>query len=81
MESISNCKEQYYVFGCKDESTMIKLPVSLIEENLNRLNISTDEDGNATHWHMVFFKDVAGNMTWMFSRPDIEEISVDEYVM
>ena len=69
------------MFGCKDESTMIKLPISLIEENLDRLNISTDEDGNVTHWHMVFFKDVAGHMTWMFSKPDIEEISVDEYVM
>ena len=56
IESIAKCKEQYYVFGCKDESTMIKLPVNFIEANLDRLNISVDEDGNVTHWHMVFFK-------------------------
>jgi len=80
-ESISNCKEQYYVFGCKDESTMIKLPISLIEENLDRFNVSSDDEGNVTHWHMVFFKDAVGHMTWMFSKPDIEEIGVDEYVM
>lgn len=79
--SISTCKEQYYVFGCKDESTMLKLPISLVEKNLDRLNISTDEDGNITHWHMVFFKDSSGHMTWMFSKPEIEEISVDEYLM
>ena len=60
---------------------MIKLPVNFIEANLDRLNISVDEDGNVTHWHMVFFKDVAGHMTLMFSKPGIEEISVDEYLM
>lgn len=59
---------------------MIRLPVSLIAGNLDRLNISTDEDGNITHWHMVFFKDPTGHMTWMFSKPEIEEISVDEYL-
>lgn len=80
-ESISKCKNKYYVFGCKDESNMIKLPVSLIEDNLDKLNISVDEDGNITHWHMVFFKDQSGHMTWMFSKPDIQEISVDEYLL
>jgi len=79
--SIAGCKNQFYVFGCKDETTMIKLPVSLIEEKLDRLNISVDEDGNITHWHIVLFKDSAGHMTWMFSKPEIEEISVDEYLM
>lgn len=81
MESIAACKEQYYVFGCKDETTMIKLPISLIEANLGRLNTSSDEDGNVTHWHMVFFKSPSGHMTWMFSKPEIEEVSVDEYLM
>ncbi len=79
--SIAGCKNQFYVFGCKDETTMIKLPVSLIEEKLDRLNISVDEDGNITHWHMVFFKDAIGHVTWMLSKPEIEEISVDEYLM
>jgi len=79
--SISECREQYYIFGYKDGSTMLRLPVSLIEGNLDRLNILTDEDGNDTHWHMVFFKDSAGHMTWMFSKPGIEEISVDEYLI
>ncbi len=78
---ISDCKNQFYVFGCKDETTMIKLPVSLIEEKLDRLNSSTDEDGNITHWHMVFFKDTMGHITWMFSKPEIEEVSVDDYLM
>ena len=65
----------------RSDHTMIKLPISLIEGKLDRLNASTDEDGNITHWHMVFFRDTTGHMTWMFSRPEINEISVDEYLM
>lgn len=79
--SISGCEKQFYVFGCKDETNMIKLPLSMIEENLDRLRTSTDEDGNITHWHMVFFRDETGHMTWMFSKPEIEEISVDSYLL
>lgn len=79
--TIENCKNRYCVFGCKDETTMIKLPIPLIEDKLDRLSASTDEDGNITHWHMVFFKDDSGHMTWLFSKPEIEEISIDEYIM
>ena len=81
INTISDCTNQYYVFGCKDESTMVKLPVSLIEDNLVRLNTSIDDDGNITHWHIVFFKDSAGHMTWMLSRPDIKEMDIDKYLL
>ena len=60
---------------------MIKLPVSLIESNIDKLNISTDENGNIIHWHMVFFKDLNGHMTWLVSKPDIQEIDIDEYLI
>ena len=80
-ETIANCKEQFYVFGCKDDTTMIKLPVSLLEDHLDRLNSSVDEDGNITHWHIVFFKDSSGHMTWLLSKPKLEEISIDGYQM
>lgn len=77
--NISNCKNQYYIFGCKDETTMIKLPILFIEENLHRLNISTDEEGNITHWHIVIFKAQDNHMTMLFSKPSIEEINIDNY--
>lgn len=80
-ETVANCRQQYYVFGCKDETTMIKIPVSVLKDNLDRLNSSVDEDGNITHWHIVFFKDSYGHMTWLLSKPILEEISIDEYKM
>ena len=81
IESIADCKNRFYIFGCKDDTTMLRLPIQLIEDNLDKLNTSTDEDGNVSHWHMVFFKDISGHMTWMFSKPDIQEVSVDEYLI
>lgn len=79
LEDLKKCEEVYVVYGCKDESTMVSLPVSLIEEHINALNISKDDDGKITHWHMVFFKDASGNMTWLLSKPDLQEISIDKY--
>ena len=79
--TIAECQKKYYVFGCKDESTMVMLPISLIEENLDKLNISVDEDGHITHWHIVLFRNEDGHITWMFSKPEIKEINVDKYVM
>lgn len=81
LEDLKKCEEVYVVYGCKDESTMVSLPVSLIEEHIDALNISKDDDGKITHWHMVFFKDVSGNMTWLLSKPDLQEISIDKYIM
>lgn len=81
LEDLKKCEEIFVVYGCKDESTMVSLPVSLIEEHIDALNISKDDDGKITHWHMVFFKDVSGNMTWLLSKPDLQEISIDEYIM
>lgn len=69
------------VFGCKDENTMVRLPVSFIEKHIDRLNISKDEDGLITHWHIGLFKDVDGKMTWMMSKPDIEEINIESFIL
>lgn len=81
LEDLKKCDEVFVVYGCKDESTMVSLPVSLIEEHIDALNFSKDDDWKITHWHMVFFKEVSGNMTWLLSKPDLQEISIDKYIM
>ena len=58
---------------------MVVLPVDVIESQIDHLNVSKDEDGNISHWHMVFFKEISGKMTWMLSRPNIAEIEIDKY--
>lgn len=81
VDDLGDCKEKYVVYGCKDENTLICLPIERIEKELNRLNLSTDENGIITHWHMVFFKDENSTVTWMLSKPKIEEININEYVI
>lgn len=80
-DELSDCEEKYVVYGCKDENTLVVLPVPVIEEQLDRVNVSYDEDENISHWHMVFFRDTAGKMTWMLSRPNIEEIEINSFLV
>ncbi len=81
MKEISNCKNQFNVFGCNDENTIIVLPVSEIESRIESLNYSKDSYGNPSYWHIVFFKDNAGNMTWLLSKPEIQEISITHFLL
>lgn len=81
---ISNYPNQYYVFGCKDENTIVVLPISLIESNLGNMRISKDKDGKISHWHVEFYKDPDGHMTWHFSDPNasgINDIDIDQYIL
>ena len=78
-DMIKECKNKYILYGCKDENTLLTIPVDLIEENINRLNASYDEEENVSHWHIVLFKPKSGNMTLMLSRPQIEELDIEQY--
>lgn len=78
---ISNCKNQYYVFGCNNENTIIVLPVSEIESRIECLNYSKDGNGNPSYWHIVFFKDDAGKMTWLLSKPEVQEIDITHMLL
>mgnify|MGYP000226116804 CR=1 FL=1 len=78
---IENCENKYFIYGCKDEGTMVQLPIPIIEEHIDNMNISRDEDGMITHWHIVFFKDADGKMTWMLSHPEIKEVDISDSVI
>ena len=78
---IENCENKYFIYGCKDEGTMVQLPITIIEEHIDNMNISRDEDGMITHWHIVFFKDADGKMTWMLSHPEIKEVDISDCVI
>lgn len=73
---IAKCKNQYYVFGCNDANTIIVMPVSEIESQIEALNYSQDGNGNPLYWHIVFFKDAKGKMTWLLSKPKIHEVDI-----
>lgn len=81
LSDIEKCENQFFIYGCKDERTMVQFSISNIEEHIDNMNFSRDEDGMITHWHVVFFKDSAGKMTWMLSHPEIEEVDISDSVL
>jgi hypothetical protein len=80
-DSLRDCGKRYCVYGCGDESTMIVLPESLLQENLDRLRCTFADDGSVSHWHIIFLKDKSGHIVWQWSKPGMKEIDVDEYIL
>ena len=76
VRSIAECKTQNYVFGCNDANTIIILPISEIELQIEGLNYSQDSNGNPSYWHIVFFKDKNGKMSWLISKPKTHEVDI-----
>ena len=74
--NIAKCDNKYYVFGCHDANTIVIIPVSEIESQIDSLNFSQDGNGNPSYWHIVFFKDNKGRMTWLLSKPKVHEIDI-----
>lgn len=75
-KDIKNCQQQFFVYGCKDENTVVVLPVSDIEHQLEGLNNTKDANGNPIYWHIVFLKDQNDRMTWLISKPTVHEIDI-----
>ena len=78
---IADCEEQYCVFGCKDENTILVISVSEIEAHIDSMLTSNDEDGNPIKWHVCFFKDIDGHIRWLLSKPETREIDVTDKLL
>ena len=50
-----------------------------MEDIITNCNYSTDDDGQISHWHIVFFRDESEHMTQLLSTPDLREVDIDQY--
>ncbi len=81
-EELAACHECYYVFGCKNDKTLIIMPQSEIDKHLSEMNVSIDsETGEARHWHIVFTIGKDKRVKWSLSRPQMHEIDVTEHLL
>ena len=78
---LDGCEKKYIVYGCRDENTLIMMSVEYIEKYLDCMRVSRDDQGNIAHWHIEFYKDANNHLTWMMSKPESYEISIDEYCL
>ena len=75
-KDIMECQQQFVVYGCKDENTIVVLPISQIEDQLEGMNNTKDANGNPLYWHIVFLKDKDGRVFWLISKPKVHEIEI-----
>lgn len=79
---IADCDEQYFVLVCRNSDVKVLLfPKEFFTERLEKLNNSTDEEGNIKHYHIVIFSNADGRITMLLSKPSLREIDITEYLM
>lgn len=79
LDDISDCENKYMVYGFKNSDEVLLIPVNYMESITGSCNSSTDDEGQISHWHIVFFRDETGHMTQLLSNPDIREVDIDKY--
>ena len=80
-KEIMSCEQKFIVYGCKDENTIVIMPVPEIEYQLEGMNNTKDVNGNPLYWHIVFLKDTNGRMTWLLSKPHIHEVDITDKLL
>ena len=80
-KDIMSCKQQFIVYGCKDENTIVMMPVPEIERQLEGMNNTKDANGNPLYWHIVFLKDTNGRITWLLSKPNTHEVDITDKLL
>ena len=79
LEDIADCQEKYMVYGFKNADDVLLIPVSYMESVTENCNYSTDDEGQISHWHIVFFRDETGHITQLLSHPSIKEYDIDKF--
>ena len=76
VEILSEYQSKYIAFGCGSADNIILMPLNDLKKAKLRLNITNTSD--LPYWHIVFFRDIEGRWTWLLSKPDVTEISIDD---
>lgn len=76
VEILSEYQNKYIGFGCGSADNIILMPLNDLEKAKLKLNMTDTSD--PPFWHIVFFKDTGGRWTWLLSKPDVIELSIDD---
>jgi hypothetical protein len=81
-EELENCKKCYYVFGCKDENTIVVMTQEELDRHCAEMNMSIDnETKEIGHWHVVFNIGDDKHVKWSLSRPEMHEIDITDHLL
>ncbi len=81
-DSLATCTELYAVFICRSNHVLIlNIPKKYIDDNLDALNFTADDDGVPAYYHLVFHKSSDGKVTLLLSKPTLKRLDVTSYVV
>lgn len=78
MKSIRDCEKQYYVLGCGTPDKIAIISIEEFEKHLEEMNVSMDDEGNISHYHVKFYMHDDGKLEWLFSIPESHEIDITD---
>jgi len=81
LNKISNCANQFVVFGCGGTGEVLVVPNEVLEQVLDCMNYSSNTQGLPKYWHVVLFRDRDGKMTLQLSKPTVHEIDMNQYLV
>ena len=47
----------------------------------DNLNFSTNDEGEPDYWHIVLFRNPDDSVSWLLSKPEINEINIDKWLV
>lgn len=82
-ELIEHCEEQYVILICRSRITtlIVNLPRTLIDENIDFLRATIDEEGVIRHYHLTIHKYQDGKVTLLLSKPQPMRLDISQYVV
>ncbi|MBR1711686.1 MAG: DUF262 domain-containing protein [Clostridia bacterium] len=81
INKINQCANRYVVFGCGGTDEILVVPQEAMEAVLEKMNYSSDLQGQPKYWHVVLFRDRDGKMTQLLSKPIVQEIDMEQYII
>ena len=81
-ELVDQSKEQFCVLVCRSKTILIiNLPRTILDQYKGCYNISIDNEGNISHYHIVVHKHKNGKVTLLLSKPQLKRIDITKYVV
>lgn len=80
-ENLQNAQNVYAVFSSKDDDTCIAIPKDELISKKDNLNFSTNDEGEPDYWHIVLFRNPDDSVSWLLSKPEINEINIDKWLV
>lgn len=81
-EKLEECDEKYYVLLCRGKkTTIVNIPMWLLEDKKNNFNKTLDEEGNIKHYHIKIHRGNDGKLLLLLPKPIQSKMDISKYIL